>query len=186
MHLLVLSAFRQELGLARWRISCESQCTFWCSVLSDEEDQELNKLEKGVSMHLLVLSAFRLKSKTTGQVTDLPSQCTFWCSVLSDPRQGFPTGCSTTVSMHLLVLSAFRRRRGRGCVRVFEVSMHLLVLSAFRRRGSTRVEGDPGCRLNAPSGAQCFPTLRSSAAAGRVVVVSQCTFWCSVLSDYIC
>ena len=82
MHLLVLSAFRRGgegyEGCPAW-----SQCTFWCSVLSDRNPlielklrrfslnapfgaqcfptpHELNiQREDGVSMHLLVLSAFR-------------------------------------------------------------------------------------------------------------------------------
>ena len=84
--------------------------------------------------------------------------------------------------------------------------MHLLVLSAFRlkRRGYDVVNP---ARLNAPFGAQCFPTnttwkfwrfwahvsmhlLVLSAfrrdgvlALVRGSRVSQCTFWCSVLSD---
>ena len=110
-----------------------------------------------VSMHLLVLSAFR--PEATGNLNAIAggSQCTFWCSVLSDGgtvepdaaisclnapfgAQCFPTqkvffdyDQAKTVSMHLLVLSAFRRHRvdsrlGAGNL----VSMHLLVLSAFR------------------------------------------------------
>ena len=39
-----------------------------------------------------------------------------------------------------------------------------------------------GSGLNAPSGAQCFPTLNEF-AAWLVALLSQCTFWCSVLSD---
>ena len=38
----------------------ESQCTFWCSVLSDKAMAGVSELSAvGVSMHLLVLSAFR-------------------------------------------------------------------------------------------------------------------------------
>ena len=60
----------------------ESQCTFWCSVLSDKKRR-------------------RRKRRV------LLSQCTFWCSVLSDPTS--PSTCSgPPVSKHLLVLSAFR------------------------------------------------------------------------------
>ena len=61
------------------------------------------------------------------------------------------------------------------------VSMHLLVLSAFRLQIATCHHPFAHC-LNAPFGAQCFPT-------GRIFFVhatifsSQCTFWCSVLSD---
>ena len=59
--------------------------------------------------------------------------------------------------MHLLVLSAFRLKELRRDAGQSEVSMHLLVLSAFRpdRAGPSR---------------QSFEG-------------SQCTFWCSVLSD---
>ena len=35
MHLLVLSAFRLELYDGRCAQAIESQCTFWCSMLSD-------------------------------------------------------------------------------------------------------------------------------------------------------
>ena len=60
--------------------------------------------------------------------------------------------------MHLLVLSAFRLRVWvENYNSTFYVSMHLLVLSAFR------LEKELGRKplfysLNAPSGAQCFPT----------------------------
>ena len=63
----------------------ESQCTFWCSVLSDVARRP---------------SAF----------TDNQSQCTFWCSVLSDPHHPRTRLTKGDVSMHLLVLSAFRLR----------------------------------------------------------------------------
>ena len=84
-------------------------------------------------MHLLVLSAFRHKARSVIDVYGFESQCTFWCSVLSDGKifhsdkagnarlnapfgaQCFPTFAKLfelarlDVSMHLLVLSAFRR-----------------------------------------------------------------------------
>ena len=83
-------------------------------------------------MHLLVLSAFRRCSRVSFHGSSRESQCTFWCSVLSD--------------------RGIRARRRR-----IKVSMHLLVLSAFRlaNRDTGVVELQ---RLNAPSGAQCFPT----------------------------
>ena len=88
-----------------------SQCTFWCSVLSDQKRRDMDSIQS------------------------IESQCTFWCSVLSD-------------------LAGCRHRRP-----VPGVSMHLLVLSAFRLvRGRVMVAGT-GC-LNAPFGAQCFPTCR--------------------------
>ena len=93
-----------------------------------------------------------IRPKATGDA----SQCTFWCSVLSDSDAMSWTSTFSCVSMHLLVLSAFRRSKRRArCGRLFG--------------------------LNAPSGAQCFPTkwTRSS----PFLYGSQCTFWCSVLSD---
>ena len=133
MHLLVLSAFRPKTEAGRSQSETGSQCTFWCSVLSD--------------------------GRAWGPPLAWPvwSQCTFWCSVLSDPTiptnrremmclnapsgaQCFPTRCRPQrrtrplwVSMHLLVLSAFRQRDLRSCGEGRLVSMHLLVLSAFRR-----------------------------------------------------
>ena len=104
-------------------------------------------------MHLLVLSAFR--RCWAGPAL---SQCTFWCSVLSDNiRRYIPDTPYQAVSMHLLVLSAFRlEQTGKKAAGAHRVSMHLLVLSAFRL-----VVDRP--RL--------------------FVLRSQCTFWCSVLSD---
>ena len=136
-----------------------------------------------VSMHLLVLSAFRPTEEAMRSSAISGSQCTFWCSVLSDAtsdQQGivvlqetglnapfgaqcFPTWASTkrcrcsTVSMHLLVLSAFRQCYDGSFAGGSGVSMHLLVLSAFRRKTSGRPVGALE-RLNAPFGAQCFPT----------------------------
>ena len=109
MHLLVLSAFRldtqmfvRETILSQCTFWCSvlsdwltwigcviifmSQCTFWCSVLSDLDIDTAPVPLLNVSMHLLVLSAFRQG------VVDLAlllgqSQCTFWCSVLSDPAR---------------------------------------------------------------------------------------------------
>ena len=61
--------------------------------------------------------------------------------------------------MHLLVLSAFRPSSiGSAMIALYvPVSMHLLVLSAFRPKTAASIKG----------------------AINR----SQCTFWCSVLSD---
>ena len=92
-------------------------------------------------MHLLVLSAFRrFKDAVVGAWNTIWSQCTFWCSVLSDDRR-----------------PARRRRR-------LIVSMHLLVLSAFRREWITS-GGVEATSLNAPFGAQCFPTDEAASVA---------------------
>ena len=84
------------------------------------------------------------------------------------------------VSMHLLVLSAFRRKSQFAKFEIEQVSMHLLVLSTFRLGGSIAKSQIWG--LNAPSGAQCFPTDRRLCDEAYPDE-SQCTFWCSVLSD---
>ena len=254
MHLLVLSAFRlvnaigtvesgnrsqctfwcsvlsdRKLTLKECKIMT-SQCTFWCSVLSDRETEEKFLINLTVSMHLLVLSAFRREVSFSGRSGSIWSQCTFWCSVLSDWIKANDYKVRVNVSMHLLVLSAFRlRARSRFASRTFRrlnapfgaqcfptysrglgrrrrrvsmhllvlsafrpvghvfddafhtaVSMHLLVLSAFRREDR---DGEPHrLRLNAPFGAQCFPTP-SFLVLERAFAQSQCTFWCSVLSD---
>ena len=60
--------------------------------------------------------------------------------------------------------------------------MHLLVLSAFRPGPQIKLADQPDKSLNAPFGAQCFPTT-SRKAGGHWTTMSQCTFWCSVLSD---
>ncbi len=209
MHLLVLSAFRPPSLMVGVPGIVPSQCTFWCSVLSDcfstMGSVKLWRLnapfgaqcfptlrERGisdvyliglnapfgaqcfptsaialnvsssdaVSMHLLVLSAFRPACGPVWQ-DGSESQCTFWCSVLSDQTRCPDTPLRLAVSMHLLVLSAFRHGNPPIVNQVFHVSMHLLVLSAFRQgvlMGDTlRIVG-----LNAPFGAQCFPTDQDS------------------------
>ena len=90
-------------------------------------------------------------------------------------------GTASGVSMHLLVLSAFRLRTFKGSRLRFSVSMHLLVLSAFRPYRLDSL-AKPDLSLNAPFGAQCFPTFNPVRHKGRTFG-SQCTFWCSVLSD---
>ena len=181
MHLLVLSAFRHIAPLSKTTGIARSQCTFWCSVLSDSSCPSMTATLTDVSMHLLVLSAFRLVLRDAAHQgfgrLNAPfgaqcfptfdeslyvwachgSQCTFWCSVLSDPYPPLPYATPPAVSMHLLVLSAFRRSK-RGKI------------------------GAYGTGLNAPFGAQCFPTALSD-SEGAASQVSQCTFWCSVLSD---
>ena len=134
---------------------------------------------KNVSMHLLVLSAFRLviffgtramifclNAPFGAQCFPTGATCTaqtrLTCLNAPFGAQCFPTGHqgppspTTYVSMHLLVLSAFRRE-GRAWRGRLAVSMHLLVLSAFRLMKALEEFGITP-RLNAPFGAQCFPT----------------------------
>ena len=186
MHLLVLSAFRHRT--IRWRsrrslglnAPSGAQCFPTSTWLRGSKPSS-----RRVSMHLLVLSAFRQDSSGVehvgrsglnapsgaqcfptwkdghGEEATLTSQCTFWCSVLSDPMV---RGCGRRGPVCLNAPSGaqcFPTRRqmedhGYGAC---SVSMHLLVLSAFRLEEyvAARRLPHPGS-LNAPSGAQCFPT----------------------------
>ena len=133
MHLLVLSAFRLDGRPIHALPYIMSQCTFWCSVLSDVTECVRDIVVGLVSMHLLVLSAFRQNGTTLqqGRISSLNAPSGAQC---------FPTGRADCcrdcchVSMHLLVLSAFRHRRQPLREPHLRVSMHLLVLSAFRLR----------------------------------------------------
>ena len=156
MHLLVLSAFRRRgfvpgdqawLRLnapsgaqcfptreieASWAMVTPSQCTFWCSVLSDRNDHH-------------------------GDRAPFESQCTFWCSVLSDPRPA-PVRHPSMLGLNAPSgAQCFPTPPGDPAWDFVSVSMHLLVLSAFRRSSMRSVLLSPAS-LNAPSGAQCFPT----------------------------
>ena len=157
MHLLVLSAFRPR-SIVQVQSKLLSQCTFWCSVLSDERHLPCGRLKVSPSLNAPSgAQCFPTRRLTRRRRARQRSQCTFWCSVLSDKdflcmtkmtywslnapsgAQCFPTGCGGG-------------RRGRS-----PVSMHLLVLSAFRlERMPWTCTSSMG--LNAPSGAQCFPT----------------------------
>ena len=182
MHLLVLSAFRPDPAAAHIEFGHQlvSMHLLVLSAFRPHCPKE-SKRQLYVSMHLLVLSAFRRTTALTARTGISTSQCTFWCSVLSDwGRQLAPAITGSRVSMHLLVLSAFRheatytaagvlglnapfgaqcfptRVRTRIVARVVCVSMHLLVLSAFRLPNVPVRFIQVG--LNAPFGAQCFPT----------------------------
>jgi len=58
---------------------------------------------------------------------------------------------------------------------------HRLVLGAFRL--TMTVNQKSFTRLNAPSGAWCFPT-NEKIDRGFSTVQAQCTFWCLALSDW--
>ena len=184
MHLLVLSAFRPSSSTRRtckqslnapsgaqcfptgedWNFLffdlMQSQCAFWCSVLSDICDAQHESHGIRVSMHLLVLSAFRRVVHSV------------------------PYGCEDRVSMHLLVLSAFRPLERRPLpLLLCRVSMHLLVLSAFRREAETErrtlwlFQCTFWCSVLSDAERRVFEAIRDWEF--------QCTFWCSVLSDLL-
>ena len=157
MHLLVLSAFRQDIETYTF-ISSESQCTFWCSVLSD--------------------STVKTSTETKSNSLNAP----FGAQCFPTRMQDTARRATSPVSMHLLVLSAFRPRVGGVTYRPGLVSMHLLVLSAFRRNR-------PPTRRTARSSVSMHLLVLSAFRHGpekahrRRACGSQCTFWCSVLSD---
>ena len=157
MHLLVLSAFRHTMSYVENDAQLGSQCTFWCSVLSDWITMAfgLQELQR-VSMHLLVLSAFRRGRRPLATPCGR-SQCTFWCSVLSDWRMVTPAHPRSPVSMHLLVLSAFRRDALRLRVNRF-LSQCTFWCSVLSDSIVCLVMLILILSLNAPFGAQCFPT----------------------------
>ena len=134
-----------------------SQCTFWCSVLSDA----FQKIKTGASLGLNAPFGAQcfptdIRGLNKRQFMAL-SQCTFWCSVLSDVIKCGVNIIGLPVSMHLLVLSAFRRLESDlNAVQAMssQCTFWCSVLSdEWRRDYDTPCDG------------------------------SQCTFWCSVLSD---
>ena len=156
MHLLVLSAFRPN-DSNQPKGDDVSQCTFWCSVLSDQvQTAASNASALGLNAPSGA-QCFPTATADWSLLIDYKSQCTFWCSVLSDmPTVALQGPQYYSVSMHLLVLSAFRHLKGLA----------------------KTIDSES---LNAPSGAQCFPTEKYVPYGGAGE--SQCTFWCPVLSD---
>ena len=132
MHLLVLSAFRHGPAPDATAPGSCLNAPFGAQCFPTPYESTLRLGNLFVSMHLLVLSAFRRDHLVELAGLFPLSQCTFWCSVLSDElgrnrrrfglpglnapfgAQCFPTSASVKpkrssyVSMHLLVLSAFR------------------------------------------------------------------------------
>ena len=129
-----------------WEGRLGSQCTFWCSVLSD------------------------LQRRSYGDRRVGGSQCTFWCSVLSDGEDSRRTWvrfrCLNAPSGAQCFPTAFlgivpQARAWSQCT--FWCSVLSDVVTGHERKA---VEG-----LNAPSGAQCFPTrggVRGVQPHGRV------------------
>ena len=158
MHLLVLSAFRhgQREALAMFEAGLNAPFGAQC-------------FPTGESRHSTLVLMGRLNAPFGAQCfpTRRPrirraaptgrSQCTFWCSVLSDSRNDPCAGVGVHGLNAPFGAQCFPTRETTGRRSANAVSMHLLVLSAFR------------------------PYRRSFPRHGPIG--SQCTFWCSVLSD---
>ena len=181
MHLLVLSAFRlgKAVGSGNNRVeglnapfgaqcfptrsyihrsgSSRSQCTFWCSVLSDTSTDTY----RGTGC-LCLNAPFGAQcfptAKRTRQIHPSRSQCTFWCSVLSDLR------------IHNVNSECTQSQCTFWCSVLSDLGTKMWMISA-------------SSSLNAPFGAQCFPTVLTVGGRRTKESWSQCTFWCSVLSD---
>ena len=122
------------------------QCTFWCSVLSDERIMTTSGMIFEVSMHLLVLSAFRRWMRWPVRIG---------------------AGC---VSMHLLVLSAFRHDLGITYMEGVRFNAPFGAQCFPTRMLCTLTERHT--RFNAPFGAQCFPTIQRRPAVRALPTVS--------------
>ena len=159
-----------------------SQCTFWCSALSDSTPKTrprwpITRLNAPSGAQCLPTHRDGVEKSPHRR-----SQCTFWCSALSDTSKQvcrlWPFAAGLNAPSGAQCFPTLRRKPNRAGLR--RVSMHLLVLSAFRLWWrDIRVISFQG--LNAPSGAQCFPTVKETLPCAGLE--SQCTFWCSVLSD---
>ena len=180
MHLLVLSAFRHPKERLGRQVLLVSMHLLVLSAFR-QKGGPMRRMLLLVSMHLLVLSAFRLGSWFWGGSVVGESQCTFWCSVPSDKKEDPCAECSCWSQCTFWCSVLSDSDRGFGVVR----------LSAS---------------LNAPSGAQCFPTpsphpstTKPSTVSMHLLMLSafrpdaesdstigresQCTFWRSMLSD---
>ena len=159
-----------------------SQCTFWCSVLSDRRHRSYLDGRFCLNAPFGAQCFPTLKCSPSLRTSSFCLNAPFGAQCFPTMELSVDASIRNLVSMHLLVLSAFRRGMSHTDGPSSNVSMHLLVLSAFRRGRAATRPFRLSTRLNAPFGAQCFPTYWN---ADFLVVEprSQCTFWCSVLSD---
>ena len=183
MHLLVLGAFRRSLLSFR---SCRLS----------------------VSMHLLVLDAFRLFVSSRITVCGFVSMHLLVLGAFRHVDRAAHAAARWLVSMHLLVPGAFRLEQFTVPALagvMFQCTFWCLMLSDFGSHGPggaapDRLNAPSGAwcfptsigtwktasraSLNAPSGAWCFPTETMASMTNGANLESQCTFWCLVLSDW--
>ena len=160
MHLLVLSAFRQDTVLLPWNSKLGLNAHFGAQCFpTTEAVVRAQRMWDEVSMHLLVLSAFRPTISSAQDNWTLMFQCTFWCSVLSDLTDTTPVPhhpkwfqCTFWCS----VLSDVTIRRMTEILgQQFQCTFWCSVLSD--PQSVPRKTTGLLC-FNAPFGAQCFPT----------------------------
>ena len=161
MHLLVLSAFRLEALAAALKEHIELfQCTFWCSVLSDNLGKGRPALRAAGLNAPSGAQCFPTRNGGSVDASSIGSQCTFWCSVLSDLRRNFRHDVNS-LSQCTFWCSVLSDVVGAWSEVVFQwLSQCTFWCSVL----SDKIEG----------------------SAQSAVKKSQCTFWCSVLSDFVC
>ena len=158
MHLLVLSAFRREAEDADRVASDASQCTFWCSVLSDSFETTSNNASLGCLNAPFGAQCFPTAEMSAPREHLLhESQCTFWCSVLSDGRNSYHESVDfwSQCTFWCSVLSDGPTPVWSLATRTSQCTFWCSVLSDRKERLRHTF-----CftSLNAPFGAQCFPT----------------------------
>ena len=158
-----------------------SQCTFWCSVLSDVVGTGRARIRQYRLNAPFGAQCFPTRIRGEDRQARLCLNAPFGAQCFPTNKRPNQRTVSIRVSMHLLVLSAFRLCGECWSYPQFGVSMHLLVLSAFRH--TTRK--NPG---GGPQTSQCtfwcavFADVDDN-DIDKPRLTSQCTFWCSVLSD---
>ena len=179
MHLLVLSAFRRLRPRMQPQTKYGSQCTFWCSVLSDASPPWRRSASAGLNAPFGAQCFPTIRAGRLGELPD-PSQCTFWCSVLSDFQMGLPGkfGNMSQCTFWCSVLSDSGDRCPAGSPRRSQCTFWCSVLSDMSNKSIKPVNFASQCTFWC---SVLSDVIKSGVA--EAIILSQCTFWCSVLSD---
>ena len=156
MHLLVLSAFRQVV-VRVGEAGPESQCTFWCSVLSDMAASMPPRASLDGLNAPFGAQCFPTLADAVANLGESVSQCTFWCSVLSDPS-ACRLGHADRQSQCTFWCSVLSDRSGPRNRRTISCLNAPFGAQCFPTAGRLSGQSSGRTSLNAPFGAQCFPT----------------------------
>ena len=180
MHLLVLSAFRPKGDYSN-AIAGSLNAPFGAQCFPTLPPTKEATLVSRVSMHLLVLSAFRhpkpwaWEALKAGLNAPFGAQCfptcafkLFWLYFAFGLNAPFGAQCFPTLDCIHKKIRVLRLNAPFGAQ----------CFPTHHRKTIMEVKN----RLNAPFGAQCFPTKNKTPYIAYNHS-SQCTFWCSVLSD---
>ena len=182
MHLLVPGAYRpfnrgdQECAVG------QSQCTFWCRVLTDTVNSYggiANPTSLNAPSGAGCLPTTQRGSLAYGSHV---SQCTFWCRVLTPPRLRLRHRLPR-VSMHLLMPGAYRPMPGEPSPGPRQSQYTVWCWVLIDRKGGP-VTG-PTVHLASQYTVWCWVLIdtpvRVTAKSGKLK--SQYTVWCWVLID---